>query len=384
MNNVPISSETMSSSGNIPIDDARIAIKDADAEKRAYATMRLAKTVQNPSLTPKDRAYANQILDVISQDVSELVRRALSITLKNSPFIPKPVVQRLIGDIESIAVPLIRHSPVLDDEDIHLVLNSGIAGKIRAVAARQNLSNRIIMSLIDFGDNDVVRALAANDSVTLSEDAAQAMVATYREDDEIRHSMLNRAAMPMHVVEKLVAASADDIADRLQSKTDLTVLQSERVGQETHQRTMVSLPNDHFSEQTLKDLIVAMKAKGRLTPETVLRALGIGKMGLVHYGMAALSGLSVRKVVLMLHDSGPFALRSICARAGMSVDQTAFAKEAIRIYADLEMTGHKLTAAEFQTRMVERILTLPITLCESDEAYYLAILDNLERQEAFA
>jgi len=384
MNNVPISSETMSSSGNIPIDDARIAIKDADAEKRAYATMRLAKTVQNPSLTPKDRAYANQILDVISQDVSELVRRALSITLKNSPFVPKPVVQRLVGDIESIAVPLITHSPVLDDEDIHLVLNSGIAGKIRAVAARQNLSNRIIMSLIDFGDNNAVRALAANDSVTLSEDAAQAMVDTYREDDEIRHSMLNRALMPMHVVEKLVAASADDIADRLQSKTDLTVLQSERVGQETHQRTMVSLPNDHFSEQTLKDLIVAMKAKGRLTPETVLRALGIGKIGLVHYGMAALSGLSVRKVVLMLHDSGPFALRSICARAGMSVDQTAFAKEAIRIYADLEMTGHKLTAAEFQTRMVERILTLPITLCESDEAYYLAILDNLERQEAFA
>ena len=127
-----------------------------------------------------------------------------------------------------------------------------------------------------------------------------------------------------------------------------------------------------------------MQSKGRLTPETVLRALGMGKMGLVHYGLAALSGLSVRKVVLMLHDSGPFALRSICARAGMSEDQTAFAKEAVSIYSDLEMTGNKLTATEFQRRMIERILTLPIDLAAPDEAYYLAILDNLETEDTFS
>lgn len=376
-----VNSATTLASGQIPIEDVRIAVADSDPEKRAYAAMRLAKTVQNPALTPKDRAYANRIVDVISQDVSALVRRALAITLKNSAFVPKSAFQRLIEDIDSIAVPLISHSPLLNDEDIHQVLNSGIAGKIRAVAARQNLSNRIVMSLIDFGDTEAARALVANDTVSLSEDAAQAMVETYREDDEIRHALLNRASMPMHVVEKLVAASADDIADRLQDKTDLSEQQARQVGQETHQRTMVSLPNEHFSEQTLKDLVSAMQAKGRLSPEIILRALGVGKMGLVHYGIAALSGLSVRKVVLMLHDSGPFALRSICERAGLSEHQTAFAKEAIRIYSDLEMTGNKLTATEFQRRMVERILTLPIILDESDQAYYLAILDNLESGE---
>lgn len=362
---------------HIEIEDVRIAIKDSDPEKRAYATMRLAKSVKNPALTSKDRAYADRIVDIISQDVSDLVRRALAITLKNSPFVPKAILQRLITDIESIAVPLIAHSPLLDDNDIQQVLHSGMAGKIRAVAGRQNLSQHIVMSLIDFGDMTAARALAANDTINLSEEAAQAMVETYREDDEIRQAMLNRASMPMSVVEKLVAASADDIADRLQTRTPLTQPQAETIGRETHQRTMVSLPNDHFSEQTLKDLVAAMQAKGRLTPEIILRALGMGKIGLVHYGMAALSGLSVRKVVLMLHDSGPFALRSICARAGLTDVQTAFAKEAIRIYSDLETSGNKLTATEFQIRMVERILTLPLVLSQADEAYYLAILDNL-------
>lgn len=367
----------LTSKSQIEIEDVRIAIKDSDPEKRAYATMRLAKSVKDPALSPTDRAYADRIIDLISQDVSDLVRRALAITLKNSPFVPKSIFQRLITDIESIAVPLIAHSPLLDDNDIQQVLRSGMAGKIRAVAARQNLSQHIVMSLIDFGDATAARTLVANDTVSLSDDAAQAMIETYREDDEIRQAMLNRASMPMSVVEKLVAASADDIADRLESRTALTQMQAKTIGKETHQRTMVSLPNDHFSEQTLKDLVAAMQAKGRLTPEIVLRALGMGKIGLVHYGMAALSGLSVRKVVLMLHDSGPFALRSICARAGLTEVQTAFAKEAIHIYSDLEMSGNKLTAAEFQIRMVERVLTLPLALSDTDETYYLAVLDNL-------
>ena len=359
-------------------EDVRQAVQDPDPEKRSYATMRLAKVISEPDLSEQDRDYANRLISVISEDVSELVRRSLAITLRNSPFLPKTVLARLLEDIESIAVPLITHSPLLTDEDLTRVLKSGMAGKVRAVAARKNLSNRIVLSLIETGDAVSARHIAANDSLTLSDEAAEAMIEAYREDDFIRQSMLNRASMPMPVVEKLVAASAEDIASRLQGRANISKEKSEVIGRETHERTLVQLTNDHFSEKTLRDLVVSLKNNGRLTPELTLRAMGLGKVSLVHYCLASLAELSVRKVVLMLHDTGPFALRGLCAKAGFKDSQTRFMSEAIKLYTDIEMSGGKLTASEFQIKMIERLLTLPFDLSEEDSDYFLAILDGLE------
>lgn len=358
-------------------EDVRQAVQDPDPEKRSHATMRLAKVIQDPELSQKDREYANRLLEIISEDVSELVRRSLAVTLRNSPFLPKPVVTRLIKDIESIAVPLIEHSPLLTEEDLVSVLKSGMAGKVRAVAARNNLSTRIILSLIGTGDPVTARQIAANDSLTLTDEAADAMIEAYKEDDFIRQAMLNRAAMPMRVVEKLVAASANDIADKLQSRADISEKNSKQIGQQTHERTLVQLTNDHFSEKTLSELVASLKANGRLTPELTLRAMGLGKVSLVHYCLASLAELSVRKVVLMLHDTGPFALRGLCAKAVFKDTQTRFMSEAIKLYSDIEISGEKLSATEFQTKMVERLLTLPIEMSDEDSEYFLAILDSL-------
>jgi len=258
------------------------------------------------------------------------------------------------------------------------LLSSGMAGKVRAVAARNNLSNRIILSLIETGDSSSVRQIAANDSLHLSDEAAEAMIETYRDDDIIRQSMLSRASMPMSVVEKLVAASAVDIADKLHSREDISKPRSNQIGRETHERTLVRLTNDHFSEKTLQDLVAALKANGRLSPELILRAMGLGKISLVHYSLAALADLTVRKVVLMLHDTGPFALSGLCAKAGFKASQTEFMREVLKLYRDIEMTGGKLTSNAFQMKMVERLLTLPIELSDADSDYFFGILDGLE------
>jgi uncharacterized protein (DUF2336 family) len=360
-------------------EDARLALKHKDPEQRAYATMRLAKSFKRPDLTASERAYAERLLDIISKDVSELVRRALAVTLKNSPFLPTVVLQRLTADIESIAVPVIEHSPLLTEDDLRRVLDSGLAGKVRAVSTRTDLTHHIILTLIQSGDAVAVRNIAANDSVTLSEDAAAAMADIYREDDEIRTAMMRRAAMPMAVVEKLVTASANDIVERLEAGEGLTRPQSRDIGQGTYQRTMTALPNAHFKEKALRDLVSAMQAQGRLTSDIILRAMGVGQMAFVHYGLAARADISVRKVVLMLHDTGPFALKGVCQKAGLNADQTLFMQFAIRLYTDLERQGQKVTEETFQMRLLERILTLPMMERSENADYFLNLLDSLSQ-----
>ena len=364
----------------IDIEDVRIAIKHNNAEKRANATIRLSRSVKNPKLSREDRLFANKTLQIISNDVSELVRRALAVTLKNSTFLPRAVVKTLLEDIESVAVPLITHSPLLDDEDLKRVIQSGISGKIQAVSGRRALSERIVFSLIRSGDAKAVRKVAANDDITISETAAKAMVDVYREDDLIKSALMQRASMPMPVVEKLVAASADDIANRLITEKNLVVPHAQYIARQTYERTTTQLANDHFSENTLKQLVIAMNERRRLTPSLIMRAMGLGKIGLVHYGLAALAAINVRKAVLMFHDKHSFSLRSVCAKAGFTLNQTEFMLLALKAYKDLELSGKKLDARKFQLLMIERVLTLPIELNPDDKRYFLNILDGADVQ----
>lgn len=364
----------------IDIEDVRTAIQHSNAEKRANATIRISRSVKNPDLSRQDRLFANKALEIISKDVSELVRRALAVTLRNSSFLPHSIVKTLLDDIESIAVPIIEHSPLLSDDDLTQVIQSGVAGKIQAVSGRKKLSERIVFTLIQSGDAQSVRHIAANDEIPISDDAAQAMVDIYREDDIIRASLMQRASMPMPVVEKLVAASADDIADRLSHYPSIEPARAKIIGSQTYERTTAQLSNDHFSENTLKELVIAMKNKGRLTSTLIMRAMGLGKIGLVHYGIAALAELNVRKAVLMLHDKHSFAMRGLCAKAGFDLNQTEFMMSALRAYKDLEISGKKLDSREFQLLMIERILTLPVELNASDKGYFINILDGADSQ----
>jgi len=120
-------------------DDLRMAVRGKTAENRANATQKIGRAIRAQSLTQSDREFAEKILTLICRDVSDLVRRALAITLQNSPNLPVSIARRLINDVDSIAVPILANSPVLSDEDLVAVLKSKAAAKVKAIAQRQTL-----------------------------------------------------------------------------------------------------------------------------------------------------------------------------------------------------------------------------------------------------
>ena len=126
----------------------RKAVQGQTAEMRANAVQKIGRNIRAIELTEAERAFATKLMDRICLDVSDLVRRALSITLQNSRNLPRHIARALIEDIDSIAVPILASSPVLTDEDLIEVLKSSAADKIRAIAQRKTLSMHISLSLI--------------------------------------------------------------------------------------------------------------------------------------------------------------------------------------------------------------------------------------------
>jgi len=357
--------------------DVRIAVKGGTAEIRANAAQKIGRAIRAQSLTDADRLFAEKILALICRDVSALVRRALAITLQNSPNLPSAIARKLIQDVDSIAVPILANSPVLSDEDLIDVLRSKAAEKVKAVAQRRTLSAAISSAIISLGDGQAVAHLAANDHVILSQDAAQHMAEIYGDDDLIREAALSRQDMPMAVVRKLIGITAQKARQNLEKTPELTLDSAKDIAQRMHERALLSYTERDWPEKTLSLYIDALHQDGRLNESLILRAAGQGDMRFVQLVFAKLCQISAAKAGMMMFDRGPLGLKVLCQRTRFSELSYQFLRASLAIYRDFQLAGRDISAAQMQSLMLERILTLPIDLPKDLEIAFSEKLDAL-------
>ena len=103
---------------NLTDADIRALIKGGAEEDRANAAHKLCRVIDGAPLNDKEREHAEAILKMMAQDAADSVRRALAVALKNSPKLPRELALKLADDIDSIALPILQHSPVLSESDL--------------------------------------------------------------------------------------------------------------------------------------------------------------------------------------------------------------------------------------------------------------------------
>ena len=89
-------------------DDIRRLVRGDTAEARANSAHKICRRIDTMDLSPEDQESARQILDMMCSDAAVLVRRALAVTLKNSPKLPRDIAIKLAKDIDIIAVPVLK------------------------------------------------------------------------------------------------------------------------------------------------------------------------------------------------------------------------------------------------------------------------------------
>ncbi|WP_017930813.1 DUF2336 domain-containing protein [Robiginitomaculum antarcticum] len=368
-----------SDSGKSPlsIDDIRAAVSHPDAEQRSAATQRLCHSVRRGDLSAADRVKAAAVLQHIAGDVAAIVRRALAITLRNSPELPHNVAKILIRDINSIAVPILEFSPVLTDDDLLDILRSKAAAKVMAIARRPTLTGSIVRAVIRFGDGPALANLAANDGAPLDEAAYEDMIRLSKSDDLIEESLIARRDLPPLVVEKLIAQASEEIAIRISQRHDLPVQLAITLGQRTRERATIDFIDQSWVAKDLKLMTRRLMDEGRLTDSLMVRAACCGQMRFTEYGLAARAGISHAKAALMLHESGTFGMQALGVRARLSHLSVQTLRGAAAIFRDLETASVQYDRAYFQNLMIQRVLTLPYGMDEDDADYLLEKLDGL-------
>ncbi len=361
---------------DIRTEDVRKLVAHPDREVRAVLAQKICRQVRTLELSDREREVVREIFWFIARDSAAMVRRALAVTLRSSPNLPHDIARALIKDVDSIAVPVLEHSPVLTDEDLLEVLRSKAAAKMMAISKRNRITGELVRAILRYGDSRTVASLAANDGAEIGARLGAQMLDMYKDDDLIKESFIARKDLPPLLVEKLLTMISGEAARKLIETHELPVDLAVRLAGDARERAGVNLIAQSWVQRDLALLVERLETEDRLTHALIVRAAACGQLRFVEQALAIKAGIRAQKAALMLHDSGPFALKALCTQAGLGNMHTAMIRAAVVIYRDLEASAYVRDRKAFQSQMLERMLSLPLDMSQEETDWMYDMLDK--------
>jgi uncharacterized protein (DUF2336 family) len=357
--------------------DIRVLVKGAEPEERALIAHRLCRHIDRTALTDDERAEAHRILRVLARDAAEQVRRALAVTLKASPLIPRDVANRLARDVESIATPILSFSPAFTDEDLAEIVRVGGPVRQGAVARRPTLAEPVTGAIAEFGGPEAVRAACENKGAAFNEKGLMTAIERFEAAESVLEAIALRNALPASVSERLVTLVAGELRERLVSGHDVRPETALAVAIGTRERASLDLVEQAARAADLPAFVAHLRRGQRLTASLLLRGLAHGHMTFFEWGLAELSGVPHHRTWLMVHDAGELGLTAIYERAGLPVRLLPAFRAAVDAYHATDFDGRADDIPRFQRRMLERFLTQPVAISRDDVDWLLDKIDQL-------
>jgi uncharacterized protein (DUF2336 family) len=359
-------------------DDIRRLVQGDSPEERANAAHKICRRIDTIELTGSDREHADQVLELLASDTAVLVRRALAVTLRNSPKLPREIAVRLAKDVDAVAIPVLKNSPMLTEEDLVEIVLAGSPEKQVAIAERPTLSAGLTEVIALYGSRPAVQAAALNEGAAFSDDAYAGLLNRFAQDDGVKGALISRRELPIHITEKLVAMVTGELFDRLVNTHELPPQLAIEIASGTRERATLDLVEQAGLSTDPARFVQQLHLNGRLTPSLIMRGLCLGYMSFVEFALAELAGVPRSKAWLMVHDAGTLGLKTIFERAGLPAGMFTAFRMAVDVYHKTEMDGAAGDRERFRQRMVERVLTQFQAIPRADLEYLLDKLNAVE------
>ena len=355
-------------------------MKGESSEERATVAHRLCRRIATDVLTEDERLFAEEIIQVLAQDTAELVRRTLSVTLRNSPRLPHKVATQLAQDVESVAIPVLENSPVFNDEELIELVLSVTAAKQAAIAGREKVSSTLAEVICEHADEIAVETISGNAGAEMSDRAFEHSIERFPANENMPENLVMRDHIPVHIAEKMVSLVSGQVFDMLINRHELPAQMAIDLAAGARERATIDLVEQADRTNDMSRFVSQLNLNGRLTHSLIMRALCVGHMHFVEHALAELSGVPHSRAWLMIHDAGPLGLQAIFDRAGMHRKLLPAFRAAVSVFHELELDGGTNDKARFRMRMIERVLTQFQAIPKEDLDYLLEKLDAYAEQ----
>ena len=273
-------------------------VKNGDPKRRTEAARRVADLFfqDAASLRPRQVELLDEILiDLVPQ--AELIARAeLAERLSLFSNAPRVLVGRLARENEIlVAGPLLRRSPVIDEEVLLEIAQARGQGHLLAMAERSALSPDLTDVMLRRGDRDVVRRTAGNNGALFSASGYSELIRRASQDGVLTITVGQRNDLSDQMLKQLLAGSLDVIRRRL-----FDVVKPER--QAAIKQAMADITGVSERHESKRDFVPAQRTilelhdAGNLNEATLL---SFAKAYRYEECVAALSAMSGVKIATL-------------------------------------------------------------------------------------
>ena len=163
--------------------DVKRVMTNPSADARVETVEKVAGEFNARALNESEKHIAEDIFRHLMKDAEVRVREALSAQLKSCPDVPHDVAAALAKDVDSVALPMLRFSEVLNDDDLIEILQNQGPEKQIAIAQRASLSTAVSGAVIETSNDTAVARLVANEGAALDGAALERLMDQYGADE---------------------------------------------------------------------------------------------------------------------------------------------------------------------------------------------------------
>jgi uncharacterized protein (DUF2336 family) len=346
---------------------------------RAELAGKVATSLAEPDLSPREIALAQDVLRILARDVAATVRASVSNGLRSSPLLPPDVARRLADDIDLVALPLLAESLVLTDEDLVDLVSRGSALRQETIAARPGLTETVSDALIAHAGEPAVTVLMSNHTAQIAEHSLDRAIVRFAGSDRIKEAMVSRPVLPIGISERLVALVSRELQQRLVSMHALPPELASDIIHRSREHAVIRL-SVGSSEEELTAMVAQMQRGGRLTPTLILRAVCTGDIAFFEAAMAVKGNIPLANAQILIHDPSGRGLAALYRKASMPDNLFEAISAAVELINRTGFDGAARDIERFRARIISRVLTVTESLDPADADYLINVLGDVLRQ----
>jgi uncharacterized protein (DUF2336 family) len=360
--------------------DVAKLLSNPSVEVRTETAIKIAEQFGGDHLSPTERQIAEEIFRLMVKDAEVRVREALAENLKSNSTVPHDIAKTLAADVDSVALPVLQFSDVLNDDDLMELIKTQSGNKQTAIASRADVSETIVDALVETGDETVVAKLVSNEGAHISDKTFTKVVNELGTSEAVQTGMVNRSSLPLNISERLVSMVSENLKAQLVSKHELSPnLATDLILQSREKATLgLSIGS---SDEELENLVHSMNTNGRLTISILLRSLCVGDVAFFEAGLVELADLPVQNARKLLREGGMRGLQGVYGKTSLSSAFFPLVKVAIDVAHENQYDGEENDRERYMRRMIERIMTqyeeLGVDIDSDDLDYLLGKVNEL-------
>lgn len=355
--------------------DVERLLHDDSPDSRTDVLEKISMGYNNNELQGRAREIAEQVFRLMMKDVALRVRETLSQRIKSNPNVPRDIVLHMAGDVESVAVPVLRESKVLSDADlVTLVEQSQDVSKLVAIAERESVSNRVSAALVETHYSQVMTSLLGNNGAQISDRSFEKIAEDFQNNNEVIELLATKPGLPITAVERIINRVSNVVAQQLKKQYKLDYQEIKRDSSAVREDIMLRLLNHTLNRKEIEELVGQMAAEDRLTPSIVMTALCRGQLDFFTIALAQFASIPISNAETLISDRGDNGFNGLYQKSGLPESMMDAVRLLLRAVQDMQDEGATPGTGLYANLLAERVISDAGSQSIEHLPYFIALI----------